>query len=83
MAEEVWVLIFGVAPLCGLLTLTLAELSDRSVTPGNVSAVDGVVYGGWWAVDWLGRRVVCRAKCQAPRWDLYRANLTYRCGHGF
>lgn len=43
----------------------------------------GKIYGGW-LVSASGQQVVCRTKCQAPAWDLYRENFkSRRRGNGF
>jgi|GEM_PF-5646865 len=40
--------------------------------------------GGWWITDWLGRRVICRTRCQAPDMRLYEDNFkSRRRGNGF
>ena len=82
MADEVWVLIFGAAPLCGILTLALLELlPGRYDRVRTAPATGGTIYGGWWKADRLGRRVVCRTKCQVPDMGLYRANRKWRAWH--
>ena len=37
-----------------------------------------VVYGGWWIIEWIGRRVVAHTKCQAPDLRLYREDFERR-----